>query len=91
MTLEKKVLRAPACPSNYPIYPKSYDLDKGISGGDVVTESLRRICIWKEYGKDGVGLPWWDYVDEFLYRCDAEDFFTNEDCIKDAMKHANIE
>jgi hypothetical protein len=67
------------------------DMDKGISGGDVVVESLRRLCIWREYGKDGVGLPWWDYVDEFLYRCDGAEFFTNDDCIKDAMKHANIE
>jgi hypothetical protein len=67
------------------------DLDKGISGADVVTESLRRICIWQEYGKDGVGLPWWDYVDEFLYRCDGEEFFTNDDCIKDAMKRSSVD
>jgi hypothetical protein len=67
------------------------DLDKGISGGDVVTESLRRLCIWQEYGKDGVGLPWWDYVDEFLYRCDGAEFFTSDDCIKDAMTHANVD
>jgi len=32
------------------------DLDKGISGADVVTESLRRMCIWNHYGKeDGIG------------------------------------
>uniref|UniRef100_A0A7S1FV28 PA domain-containing protein n=1 Tax=Corethron hystrix TaxID=216773 RepID=A0A7S1FV28_9STRA len=30
-------------------------LDRGISGADVVRESLRRICIWKYYGKDGIG------------------------------------
>jgi hypothetical protein len=67
------------------------DLDRGISGADVVLESLRRLCIWEEYGTDGVGLPWWDYVVEFLARCDAEEYFTNEDCIKDAMKRSNIE
>jgi hypothetical protein len=67
------------------------DLDKGISGSDVVTESLRRLCIWQEYGKDGVGMPWWDYVDEFLYRCDDEKYFTNDACIKDAMKHAGVD
>ena len=68
------------------------DLDSGNSGADVVTESLRRICIWQEYGKDGVGLPWWDYVEEFLFRCDNNpEFFTSEACIKDAMSHANIE
>mmetsp|Transcript_58551 Transcript_58551/g.143228 ORF Transcript_58551/g.143228 Transcript_58551/m.143228 type:complete len:524 (+) Transcript_58551:171-1742(+) len=67
------------------------DLDSGISGADVVRESLRRLCIWKEYGKDGIGVPWWEYVDEFLYRCDTNDFFTNDDCIKDAMKRASID
>lgn len=67
------------------------DLDKGISGADVVTESLRRLCIWKHYGSDGVGQRWWEYVDEFLFRCDGEDYFTNEDCIKDAMAHAKVD
>mmetsp|Transcript_29013 Transcript_29013/g.32543 ORF Transcript_29013/g.32543 Transcript_29013/m.32543 type:complete len:392 (+) Transcript_29013:214-1389(+) len=67
------------------------NLDKGISGADVVKESLRRICIWKVYGDDGIGMPWWDYVDEFLYRCDTDDFFSSEDCVKDCMERANIE
>jgi PA domain len=68
------------------------DLDSGISGADVVTESLRRLCIWKEYGEDdGVGMPWWDYVDEFLYRCDSSDYFTNDDCIEDCMKRSGID
>ena len=67
------------------------DLNKGISGADVVTESLRRECIWRVYGeKNGIGTEWWDYVNEFLYRCDTEQFFTNEDCIKDAMEHSNV-
>lgn len=66
------------------------DLDFGISGADVVTESLRQICIWNEHGDDGVGMPYWDYNDEFLYRCAGEDYFANEDCIKDAMAHAGI-
>ena len=42
------------------------DLDSGISGADVVRESLRRLCIWKEYGKDGIGVPWWEYVGAFI-------------------------
>jgi len=67
------------------------DLDVGISGADVVKESLRRICIWKEYGGDGIGMPWWDYVDEFLYRCDTEDYFMSEDCVKDCMQRANVD
>lgn len=67
------------------------DLDKGISGADVVRESLRRMCIWKVYGSDGIGMPWWNYVDEFLYRCDSKDFFTSEDCIKDCMERSDID
>lgn len=71
------------------------DLDAGISGADVVTESLRQICIWKEYGDDGVGLPWWDYIAEFDFRCDKPEdngaFFTNEACIKDAMSRSGVD
>lgn len=69
------------------------DLDRGISGADVVTESLRQICIWKLYGDDGVGLPWWNYIEEFNFRCDTEDakFFTNPDCIKDAMQRSGVD
>jgi len=68
------------------------DLDQGISGADVVAESLRRTCIWKYYGeKDGVGGNWWDYVNEFMFRCDTEDYFTNPECIKDAMDHSGID
>ena len=68
------------------------DLDSGLSGADVVTESLRRLCIWKEYGSDGIGTEWWDYVSEFLFRCDDEpEFFTSETCIKDAMDHAGVD
>lgn len=63
---------------------------EGISGADIVKESLRRICIWKEYGKDGVGMPWWDYVNEFLYRCDSAEYFMNEDCVKDCMERSDV-
>jgi hypothetical protein len=67
------------------------DLDHGISGADVVKESLRRICIWKHYGEaDGVGKEWWDYVGEFMERCDRPDYFANEDCVKDAYKHSGV-
>ena len=67
------------------------DLEKGISGADVIKESIRRICIWQEYGQDGVGTPWWDYVAEFLYRCDSEEYFGNEQCVKDCMERSGIE
>lgn len=67
------------------------DLDHGISGQDVVKESLRRICIWKHYGEqDGIGKEWWEYVAKFIERCDTPDYFANDDCVKDAMRHAKI-
>lgn len=68
------------------------DLDKGISGADVVKESLRRLCIWKHYGEqDGVGEAWWNYVEEFMDRCNSPDYFMNEDCVKDCYKHAKVD
>jgi hypothetical protein len=33
-------------------------LNAGSSGADVVAESLRRLCLWDVYGKDGVGSKW---------------------------------
>lgn len=68
------------------------DLEHGISGADVVREALRRICVWNEHGeKDGLGTTYWDYIAEFSKRCDSDDFFANEDCIKDAFKHSKID
>jgi len=65
------------------------DLDSGISGADVVKESLRRICIWDLYGKDGVGSAWWDYSVEFMHRCKEPAYFVSDDCVKDAMGHVD--
>lgn len=68
------------------------DLDRGISGANVVEESLRRDCIWQIYGKDnGIGVQWWDYVNEFMFRCDNEEYFASKDCVKDAMTHAGVD
>ena len=68
------------------------DLDHGISGADVIKESLRRLCIWKDYGAtDGVGSIWWDYVREFMDRCSSADYFANDDCVKDAYKHSKVD
>jgi hypothetical protein len=68
------------------------NLEQGISGADVVRESLRRICIWKHYGEqDGVGAQWWDYVVEFMSRCNTPDYFMNEDCVRDAYKHSGVD
>lgn len=68
------------------------DLDKGISGADVVVESLRRICIWQHYGEEnGVGEPWWDYTTEFMLHCDTPEYFSDPKCIKEVMSTANID
>jgi hypothetical protein len=68
------------------------DLEKGISGADVVKESLRRLCIWKHYGEqDGIGSPWWSYLEEFFARCSSPDYFMNEDCVSDCYKHAGVD
>eukprot|EP00551_Chaetoceros_affinis_P002403 CAMPEP_0203641242 /NCGR_PEP_ID=MMETSP0088-20131115/6550_1 /ASSEMBLY_ACC=CAM_ASM_001087 /TAXON_ID=426623 /ORGANISM="Chaetoceros affinis, Strain CCMP159" /LENGTH=522 /DNA_ID=CAMNT_0050496631 /DNA_START=34 /DNA_END=1602 /DNA_ORIENTATION=- len=68
------------------------DLEHGISGAEVVTEALRRICVWKYYGQDdGVGIAYWDYIFEFLKRCDSDDFFANKDCINDVYKNSKID
>ena len=71
--------------------PSTYNLI-GVSGADVVVESLRRMCIWRYYGQaDGIGEPWWKYVREFMQRCESSDYFANEDCVRDCFKHAGID
>ena len=66
------------------------DLDKGISGAQVVVESLRRLCIWKHYGDNGVGKEWWDYVHSFISTC-GTDYFADEACVSDSLKQAGID
>ncbi|KAL3932081.1 MAG: hypothetical protein SGBAC_011018 [Bacillariaceae sp.] len=68
------------------------DLRSGISGSSIVKESLRRLCIWEEYGKqDGIGMPWWNYVSSFIDRCDDEKYFIDDACVKDAMNDAGVD
>jgi hypothetical protein len=68
------------------------DLNFGISGADVVKESLRRKCIWDIYGKDnGIGVEWWDYVAGFETLCDTSDLFMKDDCVKKVMSSASVD
>ncbi|GKY93175.1 hypothetical protein MPSEU_000285500 [Mayamaea pseudoterrestris] len=71
------------------------DLDEGLSGADVVTESLRRLCVWQVYGENnGVGKEYWSYIEEFLSRCydpENELLFKDETCIKNAMTRASVD
>jgi PA domain len=68
------------------------DLEKGISGADVVREALRRLCIWNMYGSvNGIGTEWWEYVAEFQDRCSKPEYFADPACIKDAYKHSHVD
>lgn len=70
------------------------ELDKGVSGAEVVAESLRRICIWNTYGKDGVGGPWWMYIEKFLESCTNRDdptLFSDPECVDLAMTFARVD
>ena len=53
-------------------------------------EILRRACIWKHHGptKGDIGAKWWQYVLYFGEKCG--DTFTNENCMHEALKHAEI-
>jgi len=66
------------------------DLDEGISGGDVVEESLRRLCIWDIYGNNGIGTELFQYVREFAV-CDNTDDFLGPVCRNGAMERANVD
>jgi hypothetical protein len=93
-TSEGKNLCLNLCTNNgrYCATDPDNDLEHGTTGAEVVTEALRRICVWKVYGEsDGIGVPYWDYIYEFLKRCDSDDFFTNKDCINDVYKNAKVD
>jgi hypothetical protein len=68
------------------------DMEKSISGADVVRESLRRICIWSIYGIDnGIGEKWWDYVAAFNEHCAKSEYFTDAACINNAFKASKVD
>eukprot|EP00903_Cladosiphon_okamuranus_P010383 g9822.t1 len=76
-----------------------FDTKAGVSGSDVVKESLRQKCVWNLYGgedaplKDqGIGEKWWSYVNEFFSSCSvSEQRFKDEDCVARAMKAAGVD
>lgn len=67
------------------------DIDFGISGADVVTESIRRLCIWEVYGDDGVGQEWWDYVRVFTEKCDTSAQFMKDACVRAVMEEIDMD
>lgn len=67
------------------------DLNEGISGANVVAESLSRLCIWDIYGKEnGTGMEYWEYVKQFSV-CDNPSDFMNSTCVNGAMKRAKVD
>ena len=74
------------------------DVNSGATGAEVVTEALRRICVWNLYGQgNGVGLEWWEYVKAFTVLCDSATFqsagavFSDEQCVAKAMEQAKVD
>jgi len=79
------------CATN-PIMDENEDKEgTSLSGVMSITEGLRRMCIWTHYGDDGIGAPWWNYVENFVGRCTHSMYFANDDCIADVYKHAQID
>ena len=78
----------------YCAFDPDNDYDSGVSGAEIVTENLRRICIWKTYGqKDGIGKEWWDYVQAFDSHCYKDGnlkLFADQTCIVQVMRKAKV-
>ncbi|GAX24096.1 hypothetical protein FisN_9Hh348 [Fistulifera solaris] len=69
------------------------NIQTGSSGADVVEETLRRLCIWDQYGSDGVGSPFFEYIAQFDEMCLSQrtHFSSNKSCIQKSMKAAKID
>jgi PA domain len=69
------------------------DLGQGVSGADVVRESLRRLCIWNTFGApNGIGTQWWDYVNEHNEKCTTtSNLFADDKCIGEVYKKVGID
>ncbi|CAM9555071.1 unnamed protein product [Pylaiella littoralis] len=89
------------CTNNgrYCMTDPDFDTQAGVSGGDVVQETLRQKCVWNLYGGNnapfadqGIGEKWWSYVSEFFSRCSvAGNRFNDEDCVAEAMRAADVD
>ncbi|KAL7562930.1 hypothetical protein ACA910_019478 [Epithemia clementina (nom. ined.)] len=76
-------------------------LEGGLSGADVVTESLRQLCIWSYYSKMAGNLHsapkhrqnlWWDYAKLFTEKCTKiEETQSLELCIEGIFRSVGID
>jgi len=68
------------------------DLFPFVSGADIVTESLRRLCIWDQHQ---IGLKWWDYIREFALQChgDIDNLaaFSSKECVNKVLDQVGID
>jgi hypothetical protein len=79
-------------------YPDpDWDRNSGLSGANVIEETLRQKCIWLHYGgekaplKDqGIGEKWWVYVSQFNADCGTARY-ADKDCIESTMASAKID
>jgi len=68
------------------------DTNVGLSGADVVVESLRRICIWVHYGSSvKEGETYWDYITGFMEKCDSPELFSQQSCLDKVFKNVGID
>lgn len=61
---------------------------RGITGAKVVSESLRRICVWQNFGASG---SYWDYIKYFSDLCTTGELFSSAACLDDVFKRAGID
>ncbi|KAL3914891.1 MAG: hypothetical protein SGILL_005900 [Bacillariaceae sp.] len=59
-----------------------------VEGRDIVTESLRRLCIAKHHKNQHI---LWAYLSFFAEHCWDSDYYGNTACIEDAYKHTAID
>ncbi|KAL7562928.1 hypothetical protein ACA910_019476 [Epithemia clementina (nom. ined.)] len=60
---------------------------KGVSGADVVKESLRQLCIWSQPDPS----LWWNYAKSFYETCFHSEKFQSEECVQQVYKEVGIE
>jgi len=67
----------------------------GVKGKKVVEEGLRRICVWRYYGEDGLGdeagVKYLEYVSKFAEECAGVESFVDPKCRDAIMKRLGID
>lgn len=63
---------------------------KDLSGNAIVTETLRRLCVWKLFSATAAG-KYWDYVIYHKQECGSPHLFADQACIDDALQAAKID